>query len=647
MKLIQTLLLLLAFTFGASAQDFRVFKVTKEELEEKVHPTDTSASAAILHKLGKTYFMITSEGYWNVVTETVTRIKIYKKDGYKYASDELAYYTGGKNIKVNYTDAYTYNLVGNEIVRTRLKGDGEFKEKISEKYEKRKITMPDVKERCIIEFTSTVINPFFSVFPDWYFQYDIPANYIEYKISIPQYFIYNRYMAGYSKVTKSETMINRPAGKDYTEYVDLFSAYNVKAVNDEAFVNNIENYMPILKHELSSTNFSSSGKKNYSTDWASVSKTIYDDDNFGRELKMDSYYKQDLTELLKSTLSTDDKIQKIFNHVKSTMNWNGYNSYFCDKGVKKAYAAKTGNVAEINLILTAMLREAGLKADPVLVSTRSNGIAMFPSYSAYNYVVAGVETDKGIVLLDATSKYSNPGLLPLRALNWQGRMIRKDGSTKDIDLMPTKSSKEVVSIAAAMDKDGAISGKVRNQKQDYYAYVFRENYADMNEDTYAESLEKKHKGIEIGTYKRTDGKVADKPLLEEYEFTHKNVSDVIGGKIYFSPMLYFTEKQNPFKQDEREFPIDFGYPWQDKYMINITLPEGYVVESLPKPTAVAMEENIGSFKYNAAVQGNLIQISVTLDINYPNVSNVYYKTLKDFYQMVIDKQNEKIVLKRA
>lgn len=112
-------------------------------------------------------------------------------------------------------------------------------------------------------------------------------------------------------------------------------------------------------------------------------------------------------------------------------------------------------------------------------------------------------------------------------------------------------------------------------------------------------------------------------------------------------MLYFTGKQNPFKQDEREFPIDFGYPWQDKYMINITLPEGYVVESLPKPAAVAMEENIGSFKYNAAVQGNLIQISVTLDINYPNVSNVYYKTLKDFYQMVIDKQNEKIVLKRA
>lgn len=648
MKLTPILLLLFGFAIGASAQNFKPQKVTKEELQEKMFPADTSAPAAILHKVGKTYFMITADNYWNLVTEVTTRIKIYKKAGYEYATDELAYYTGGKNIKVNYTDAYTYNLVGNEIIRTKLKGDGEFKEKINDKYEKRKITMPDVKEGCIIEFTSTVINPSFFVFPDWYFQYEIPAKYVEYKIAVPEYFIYNRYMAGYLKVNKSDTMLNRPAGTDYTEYIDIFHAKDVKAIKDEAFVNNVENYMPILKHELSATNFKSSGRTNYSTDWPSVSKFIYDHDNFGRELKMDSYYKPDLITVLGEAVSETEKMNKIYNHVKSTMNWDGNTNVICEKGVKKAYAAKTGNSAEINLMLTAMLREAGLKANPVLVSTRSNGVALYPSYSAYNYVVAGVESYDGkVILLDATSKYLNPGTLPLRALNWQGRMIRKDGSTKEIDLMPSKNSKEVISVSAAVDKDGTVTGKVRNQKQDYYAYLFREKYAEMNEDTYAESLEKRHKGIEIGTYKRTAGKEADKPLLEEYEFTHKSMCDVISGKIYFSPLLHFTESQNPFKQDEREFPIDFGYPWQDKYMVNIAVPEGYVVESMPKPVAVTMEDNIGSFKYNAVVSGSTIQISVVFDINYPNVSHEYYKTLKDFYQMVVDKQKEKIVLKKA
>ena len=60
--------------------------------------------------------------------------------------------------------------------------------------------------------------------------------------------------------------------------------------------------------------------------------------------------------------------------------------------MRKAYKDKTGNVAEINLMLTAMLRYAGINANPVLVSTRSNGIALFPNRTAFNYVIAAVET---------------------------------------------------------------------------------------------------------------------------------------------------------------------------------------------------------------------------------------------------------------
>ena len=57
-----------------------------------------------------------------------------------------------------------------------------------------------------------------------------------------------------------------------------------------------------------------------------------------------------------------------------------------------------------------------------------------------------------------------------------------------------------------------------------------------------------------------------------------------------------------------------------------------------------MEENIGNFKYNILVTGNNIQLSVTFEINIPNVSADYYKTLKDFYQKMLEKQNEQIVL---
>ena len=81
--------------------------------------------------------------------------------------------------------------------------------------------------------------------------------------------------------------------------------------------------------------------------------------------------------------------------MKSTVKWNEYNGYSCDEGVKEAYKDKAGNVAEINLMLTAMLCTVGLKANPVLVSTRANGISIFPNRTAYNYVIAAVEIPEG------------------------------------------------------------------------------------------------------------------------------------------------------------------------------------------------------------------------------------------------------------
>jgi hypothetical protein len=626
-----------------TAQDYKPEKITKEELQEKLYPLDTAAPAAILHKIGKTYFS-TAGDVWSVITEVTVRTKIYKKEGYIYAGTEIPYTTTGRPIKISITDAYTYNLSGSEIVRTALKPEGDFKIKKNDYYDVRKIIMPDVKEGSIVEFTFTITNPTYDI-SDWYFQYEIPVKYIEYSVAVPQYFTYNRYLTGYAKIDKSLTIINKPAGGRYEEYIDVFSARNVKAMKDEAYVNNIENYMAALKHELSATNFYELQK--YSTDWVSMCKTIYENDRFGKELKQDAYFKQDIEKLLVGAVTAEEKRDRIFNYVRSRMHWDKVNGAICEKGVKKAYETKSGNVADINLMLTAMLREAGLEVNPVLVSTRSNGVALYPSYSAYNYVIAGIETEKGIVLLDATSQYSSADILPLRVLNWEGRMIRKNGSTKEVDLMPRKNSKETISVAAVMDKDGNVTGKIRDQKTDYYAYAFRDKYADKNEEGYIQELEKKFQGIEIGAYKRVANNEAAKPLTEEYEFKYNGIADVIGGKIYFNPMLFFTESKSPFIHEEREFPVDFGYPWQDKYMINITLPEGYVAESLPEPLSISMQENIGSFKYNVVTQNNTLQISVGFDINHANVSQDYYKTLKDFYQKMIYKQSEKIVLKKA
>lgn len=136
------------------------------------------------------------------------------------------------------------------------------------------------------------------------------------------------------------------------------------------------------------------------------------------------------------------------------------------------------------------------------------------------------------------------------------------------------------------------------------------------------------------------------PIIESYSFTGNNLCEVIGGKIYISPMLFLTNEKNPFKQDAREYPIDFGFPFTDKYNITLQIPEGFTAEVLPAPVVMNMEDNLGSFKFNIAPAGNALQINIQHQINEAIVSTEKYEMLKEYYKGMIAKETEKIVLKR-
>jgi hypothetical protein len=666
-------LLVIVFTillFSIShAQEFKLGKVSIAELQEKAHPKDSSAVAAILFKKGETTFKYSDTEGFQAVTVVQTRIKIYKKEGYNWANQEVPYHLDSSlNENVSFSDAYTYNLVGGKIEKIKLKSDGLFDEKINKFWGQKKITMPNVKEGSIIEYEYTIRTGLIGSLRDWYFQSSIPVNFSEYKTYIPEYFIYNTNQKGYvmlnTNATKKTNQIilrdkERTGGGmnavkttfsedkiDYVETQTTYSAKDLPAMKEEAFVNNIDNYSSSISHELSMTMYPNSIPKTYSTDWESVVKTIYNYDDFGPELNKTGYFDDDINKLLTGITLQNDRIAAIYNYVKSSVKWDNFKGYSCNDGVKKAYKDKTGNTAEINLMLTAMLRYAGLNANPVLVSTRDNGITFFPSRTAFNYVIAAVETPEGMILLDATEKYAEPNILPLRDLNWTGRLIRKDGTSTEVDLMPKTLSKEAMSMNIVVKNDGSVDGKVRRQLVDHEALQFRKENLTKSKDIYLEELEGKNNNIEISDYLRDNDLDLSKPIVENYAFKDTKGTEIINDKIYISPMLFLTAKNNPFKQEVREYPVDFGYPMLNKYNINLEIPEGYVIESMPTSMNIATGDNIGTFKYMIANADNKIQIAITSTINTAIVAPDFYPVLKGFYQQMIDKQNEKIVLKK-
>jgi hypothetical protein len=352
--------------------------------------------------------------------------------------------------------------------------------------------------------------------------------------------------------------------------------------------------------------------------------------------------------ILKEAVTELDKLELIFKFVQRKMNWNKEYGYFTEKGVKQAYLDKTGNVAEINFILIAMLKFAGINANPVLLSTIEHGVPTFPNRTVFNYVIAAAEIDGKQILLDATHKYTTQNILPLSTLNWTGRLIKQDGTSQEVNLVPSLSSNKNYNLMVKIDDKGTISGKFRVQKRDYEAYSFREKNTQTNKENYLEKLENDLDGIQISDYvienKDTD---LSKPILETFTFTSNNHCEMIGNKMFINPMLLFALTKNPFFQEKRKMPIYFGYPKQEKYNINIEIPEGYAVESIPKAMKIATDDKVLLFTINALTEGNKIQIIITRDINAAVLAADYYEDLKQFFQKIIEKQNEKIVLKKV
>ncbi len=652
----------LLIKINSYSQKYELGTVTKEELTEKSHPKDSSAVAAILFKKAKTTFTFTAEKGFDCKTEFTIKIKIYKKKGLEWADLEIPYYTGYKDLEdemVEISKAYTYNFEEGKINKVKVNGEGKNVEKINEYWKNKVVTFPNVKEGSIIELKYILKSENLSVLPEFQFQYEIPVNFIEYTTEIPEFYIYKAMFTGnfdiqfkdkieYTSESFEERVDKSLASKSisYRQIISNYSLKDIKALKKEEFVTNIDNYFGKIEHELQTIRMPDEDPKQIATDWESVTKSIYKETSFGDELKKNNYFPTSINSIFEADESDIIKATKIYKHIQNHMNWDGKYGYLTKKGVESAYYEKTGNVAEINLMLTSLLRLIGFDAKPIIISTRDNGLTQFPNRSKFNYVITGVTIDNKTILLDATDKNASFTVLPIRTLNWFGRMINSNGTSSEINLMPEFLSNKTTIVMGSIQSDGSLEGKIREQHYDYNALIYKEKYGKLAQSSYLEILEKNRNGSEISEFTVSGADQFDKPVIENYTFKNSNSTEVIGDKMFFSPMLFFATLENPFKQEKREYPVDFTFPNQNRYTITIKIPDGYAVESMPESGNFSMKDGLVVVKYLITNTNNSIQLSYTKDINSAFVDVNYYDELKSIFNEIVTKENAKVVLKK-
>jgi hypothetical protein len=651
---------ILSFT---QAQDYKFGNVSKEEVANNVYEKDTSAGAVILYKYRNTYFDHDHPDGYIVITEVHERVKILNKDGLDYATKKIRSYNYGKNHeRISGIKGYTYNIENGKLNDEKLRKDGIFEERLSDYWEETSFTMPNVKVGSVVEWTYRKTSPLWGV-DDLIIQEDIPTKHYYAKIELLSYFNFNlvakgRYMispkqyeelrnlnVNYEQSTNGAlTQATKSATVQTKEYVSEYELRDVPALSDEPYVDNKDNYRALVTYELASVQFPGGQPHKYSNTWEEVVKTINESDNFGKELENTKFLKDDADQIKTLGTAPIELVKNAFEFVKNKMNWNGSKSVGTSDGIRKAYKENTGNSAQINLMLTALLRECGIKANPVLVSTRDHGFPVFPTLDGFNYVVVCAEVGGKTILLDATDKLSSINVLPQRVLNWEGTIVYDDGAFKKINMYPIDLSEHNTIMSITINDDGSLSGKQNSSYSDLDAMAYRKKYETYSKDEYIDALINRYTFDDLTEFEVKNDKDLSKSIIEGYSFEINEGVDMVGNEIYFSPLFFHRLTENPFKLKERNFPVNFVYASREKKMINIKIPEGYQVTSTPEPIKISLPDQMGSFLFNISVTEGGLNVISTFEINSAIIPEFKYAELKEFYNQRVLKETEKVVL---
>lgn len=632
-------------------------KITPAELDLKVYSKDSSAAAVVLFDKGETYYDFSNVTYsFRVVFKEHKRIKILKKEGLDEANIKINTYGGANenSEKITSFKAFTYNVENGTAVKTKLDKNQIFKEKVTDRVTATKFAFPNVKEGSIIEYEIEIESGYNMNINDWAFQDNIPTCWSEYTVSIPEYFKFNKHTKGYEpfktieKTTQSKSISINGNSLMYSDYTDHFVMENVPAFKTESNIDCVRNYLSMVTYEISSFEVPGSKYENYNTTWPKIAENMLDNEDFGGQLKTRGFFKEDLAAAIKTDTSATQKLNSIFNLVKSKIKWNDINSKWTKDGIKKAYKAGIGNSAEINLLLVAMLQEAGSQAYPVGISTRSNGLLTFgnPSTNKMNYVIGVAYVNEKEILLDATSPVSIPGIIPFQCLNDKGFIIDKN-LHEWVELTPTAPSKENHFVFITVGTDGTVSGKISSNSSDNDALYARDKYRIMKDDELKKMLTSKLGDATVDSVNVENLLTnLNKPVAIKFQYSIPSKAAVTDKNIFITPFIWDKYTNSPFKLEKRTYPINFGYPTQERYISSISIPEGYTVEEIPQNIAVGTSDKSATLIVSYTKTENQVNVSFMLNINKPIFISTEYEELKEIYNLVVQKQAEQIVLKK-
>ncbi|HEX6334478.1 MAG TPA: DUF3857 and transglutaminase domain-containing protein [Flavisolibacter sp.] len=352
--------------------------------------------------------------------------------------------------------------------------------------------------------------------------------------------------------------------------------------------------------------FEFDGYKGNMRTWEDFGKFIY---NLNRDRdQLPAPVKQKVAEIAASASTEREKVEKLYRFLQQNTRYisiqlgiGGYQPFEASFVSKKGY----GDCKALSNYMYSLLKEAGIPSNYVLV--QSGDYSMMEDFPAsqFNHAILCVPLQQDTIWLECTSQSKPAGYMGAATGNRRALLISEGGGK--LVATPRYGIRENTmhrSIRGTVDGEGNLHMTVHAVYQGNQQDQVNGMIEGMSKDKVKEYLEET---IELSTFEindfRYDQVKSVLPKVEEHlDILVRNYATITGRRLFIVPNILTKGGMQLTESPDRKVDFVFDYEFRNEDEQEITIPDGYEVEALPKD--VSLDTKYGAYFSSVTVRGN-------------------------------------------
>lgn len=360
-------------------------------------------------------------------------------------------------------------------------------------------------------------------------------------------------------------------------------------------------------------------------------------------------FRQTLNELTAHCTSDREKVKVLYDYLGKTTRYVSIQlgiGGFQPATAEKVHKSGFGDCKGLSNYMMAMLKAVGIKSHYAEISTKqARFLKDYMSANQTNHVILQVPLEKDTLWLECTNPKLPFGYIPQGLAGHDALVIANDkGVVCQLPSYPDSINTQTTKAVVIINDDGKATVSV-SQDSHLAQYEDMSYFAQLPPNKQKEYLLSQ---FSIG--KSSVKEIQSKEFKEE--MPHIDISYTVECEQYgnktgsrlFIPANPFRHRAAP-RQKTRIHDIYINYGFTDIDHITIKIPDGYTVETLPKPTLI--NNQFGYFFSFAAINDdNEIKITHGLRIDTKKHPKEAYQDFVAFNKTIADNYADKLILRK-